>query len=96
MALTEAQKQKIEEEEAYKAQLQEVMSGALKGSQKHDIPSLLSFFIPGIGQMLKGEVGKGISIFIGWLLSFSLIFTIIGIAVPVIIWVWQIIDAYNN
>ena len=96
MALTEEQKRKIEEEERYAAHMQTAMSGALKGSQKHGIPALLSFFIPGLGQMVKGEVGKGIGIFFGWLISFALIFTIIGIIVPVIIWIWQIIDAYNN
>jgi TM2 domain-containing membrane protein YozV len=96
MALTEAQKKKIEEEERQAAHLQSAMADALKSSQKHGIPALLSFFIPGLGQMVKGKVGKGIGIFFGWLLSFALIFTVIGIVVPIIIWIWQIIDVYNN
>jgi len=96
MSLTEAEKRKIEEEEKYAAHLQAAMSGAIKGSQKHGIPALLSFFIPGLGQMVKGEVGKGIGIFLGWLVSLALVLTVIGIVVPLIIWVWQIIDAYNN
>jgi hypothetical protein len=44
----------------------------------------------------KGGVGKGIGIFFGWLVSLALVLTVIGIVVPLIIWVWQIIDAYNN
>jgi TM2 domain-containing membrane protein YozV len=96
MALTEEQKKKIEEDERQAAQLKIAMADALKGSQKHGAPALLSFFIPGLGQMVKGEVGKGIGIFFGWLMSFALILTGIGIVVPVIIWIWQIIDAYNN
>jgi TM2 domain-containing membrane protein YozV len=96
MPLTEAQKSKIEEEEKNVAHLQAAMSNALKGSQKHGIPALLSFFIPGLGQMVKGEVGKRIGILLGWLISFVLVLTVIGIAVPVIIWIWQITDAYNN
>jgi TM2 domain-containing membrane protein YozV len=96
MALTEEQKKRIEEEERYAANIHSAMSDALKGSQKHGIPALLSFFIPGLGQMVKGEIGKGIGIFFGWLVSFALILTVIGIIVPVIIWIWQIIDAYNN
>jgi hypothetical protein len=62
MALTEAQRKKIEEEERHASHFQSAMADALKSSQKHGIPALLSFFIPGLGQMVKGEVGKGIGI----------------------------------
>lgn len=59
-------------------------------TQKHGVPALLSFFIPGLGQIVKGEVGKGIFIFIGVGIGSLLI-------IPgVIIWVWQIADAYNS
>jgi TM2 domain-containing membrane protein YozV len=96
MALTEEEKKKIEEEERQAAHLKSAMADALKGSQKHGIPALLSFVIPGLGQMVKGEVGKGIGIFFGWLVSFAFILTGIGVVLPVIVWIWQIIDAYNN
>jgi TM2 domain-containing membrane protein YozV len=96
MALTEEEKKKIEDEEKQAVQLQTAMADALKRSQKHGIPALLSFIIPGLGQMVKGEVGKGIGIFFGWLISFAFILTGVGIVVPIIVWIWQIIDAYNN
>ena len=91
MALTEAQKRKIEEEEKHAVHLRAAMSDALKGNQKHGIPALLSFFIPGLGQMVKGEVGKGILTFVGFCIG--IIFFIIP---GVIIWIWQIADAYND
>lgn len=91
MALTHAQKKKIEEEEMYKAQLQSAMAGAIKGSQKHGMPALLSFFIPGLGQMVKGQVGRGILIFIVFWIGVAML------VIPgVIVWIWQIMDAYNN
>jgi hypothetical protein len=66
MPLTEAQKRKIEEEENYRSQLAiSKQSEQVKSSQKHEVPALLSFFIPGLGQIVKGQVGKGILIFIG-------------------------------
>ena len=56
MPLTEEQKRKIEEEEQYRQQIVSVASP--KTSQKHGVPALLSFFIPGLGQIVKGQVGK--------------------------------------
>jgi TM2 domain-containing membrane protein YozV len=84
MALTETQKRKIEEEERYRKEV-------VVNNQKHGVPALLSLFIPGMGQMVKGQVGKGI---------FILICTIIGyfcLVIPgLILHIWQIADAYNN
>ena len=88
MALTEKEKRKIEEEERIRSQY---ASTQPTSSQKHGVPAILSFFIPGLGQLIKGQVGKGIVIFF---------FTMIGymfLIIPgVIIHIWQIVDAYNS
>jgi TM2 domain-containing membrane protein YozV len=92
MPLTEAQKRKIEEEENYRSQLAtSKQSEQVKSSQKHGVPALLSFFIPGLGQIVKGQIGKGILTFIE--ISLGLIMLVIP---GIIIWIWQIMDAYNN
>lgn len=89
MPLTEAQKKKIEEEERYKNQI--VSTSIQPNTQKHGAPAVLSFFIPGLGQLIKGHVGRGIAIF------FGVIFGLMLFVVPgVIIWIWQIADAYNK
>lgn len=78
-----------QEKEKWKS---DVIASSMTRSQikKHGAPALLSFFIPGLGQIVKGEVGKGIFIFIGVGIGSLLI-------IPgVIIWVWQIADAYNS
>jgi len=91
MPLTEAQKSKIEEEERYRAQLtSSKQSDQSKSSQKHGVPAILSFFIPGLGQIIKGQILKGILIFIG--VALGLVLIIPG----AIIWIWQIVDAYND
>lgn len=95
MALSEKEKRRIEEEERQRAQIV-ATAEILQANQKYGVPALLSFFIPGLGQMIKGQVGKGILILLGWIFSFVLIVTGIGIIVPIIIWVWQIADAYNS
>ncbi|WP_084163980.1 hypothetical protein [Olivibacter sitiensis] len=42
--------------------------------KKHGIPALISFFIPGVGQMIKGDIGKGILIWLFGLIGFILMF----------------------
>lgn len=95
MPLTEAQKRRIEEEELHRRQIAKSLD-VVHSNQKYGLPALLSFFIPGLGQMVKGQVGKGILVFIVWLLSFILIITVIGAIAPLIIYIWQIADAYND
>ena len=71
--------------------LHSAMSDTTTSNQKHGIPALLSFFVPGLGQIIKGQVGKGILTFIG--VALGLLFLVVP---GIIIWIWQIADAYNN
>ena len=64
-------------------------------SQTHGMPALLSFFIPGLGQIVRGDVGKGIAIFVVWCMTVAASFVLIGIPFMIALWVWQIYDAYN-
>ncbi|MDD5639662.1 MAG: hypothetical protein PHR47_02550 [Candidatus Pacebacteria bacterium] len=63
----------------------------MPNSSKHGAPAIFSFFVPGLGQIIKGQGGKGILIFIITIIGFCF-FIIPGI----IIWIFQIADAYNN
>lgn len=87
MALTEEQKRTIAMEEKLRTP-QIVMP---VNNQKHGLPALLSLFIPGLGQMVKGQVGRGILIFFG--VGIGLLMLILP---GIIIYIWQIIDAYNK
>nr|WP_300609437.1 hypothetical protein [Methanohalophilus sp.] len=62
----------------------------------HGVPALLSFFMPGLGQIIKGEIFKAIGIWIGLATGYLLSFVLIGFILVPIIWLWQIYDAYNN
>jgi TM2 domain-containing membrane protein YozV len=57
---------------------------------------LVSFFIPGVGTMMNGQVGKGIGILVGYLLSLLLTVVLIGFIGVVGFWVWGMVDAYNG
>lgn len=62
-------------------------------NQKHGVPAILSFFLPGLGQLIKGEIAKGVIIFIGFWVA---IITVVGVIVAIPLWLWGIVDAYNH
>lgn len=93
MALSETQKRKIEEEEKYRLKIATEEHAVAKNtsSSKNGIPALLSFFIPGVGQMVKGQVGRGILILIATVIGYMFL------VIPgLVIHIWQITDAYKN
>jgi|HubBroStandDraft_2_1064218.scaffolds.fasta_scaffold152623_1 TM2 domain-containing membrane protein YozV len=57
---------------------------------------LLSFFIPGLGSMVNGAVGRGVLILalyaVGWLLSLFLV----GIPLLIGAWIWGLVDGYTS
>jgi hypothetical protein len=74
-------------------------------TNKHVLPAILSFFIPALGQFIKGQVKWGLTIWLWFILGNLLIFALSGIfgwfsiilyiAFNFFMWVFQIYDAYN-
>jgi len=74
--------------------------------QRYLFLAVLSFFLPGLGQMIKGSYGKGAGIMFlivgGWFLFFEFILIMNSIFLSIIIflaltslWIWNIHDAYT-
>jgi TM2 domain-containing membrane protein YozV len=61
----------------------------------HGIPALFSFFIPGLGQLVKGDLFKALGIWIAFIITGIMHIFGAGFLIWLIIWVWQIYDAYN-
>jgi TM2 domain-containing membrane protein YozV len=57
---------------------------------------LVSFFVPGVGTMMNGEVGKGVGILVGYIVSVFLTIILIGILGMLGFWIWGMVDAYNG
>jgi len=49
---------------------------------------LLSFFLPGVGQIYNGDVGKGIAFLIGF-------WVLIWVGIGIVFWIWAMVDAYQ-
>jgi TM2 domain-containing membrane protein YozV len=69
---------------------------SMSENKTYGVPALLSFFIPGLGQLIKGELFKAIGIWVVLVISAILQFILIGYLIGFIVWIWQIYDAYNN
>ena len=60
----------------------------------YGLPALLSVFIPGLGQLIKGQIMKAFLIWVlGGIVGFLLAWTLI---VPFVLWAWNVYDAYND
>jgi TM2 domain-containing membrane protein YozV len=60
----------------------------------YGVPAIFSFFIPGLGQLIKGQILKAFLIWaVGGVVGFLLAWTLI---VPFLIWAWNVYDAYNS
>jgi TM2 domain-containing membrane protein YozV len=63
-------------------------------TQRHGVPALLSFFVPGLGQIVKGQFGLGLSIMVIEALCVVLCFYLVGFALLPIVWMFQLYNAY--
>ena len=60
------------------------------------ISMLVSFFLPGVGSMINGDVGTGVAILLLWLVSFPLMFFFIGFVTVFAAFIWGLVDAYQG
>jgi TM2 domain-containing membrane protein YozV len=60
------------------------------------VAAILSFIIPGLGQIYNGEIRKGILYLIGYLIAFASITIFVGFLAAPVIWIYGMIDAYKT
>ncbi len=59
------------------------------------IAALLSFFVPGAGQLYNGQVGKGAAfLLVTIFVNVPLMFVWVGFVTQLATWLWSMIDAY--
>ena len=57
---------------------------------------LVSFFVPGVGSMINGDVGKGVVILVGYIISVFLVIVLVGLLGMLGFWIWGMVDAYTG
>lgn len=57
---------------------------------------LASFFLPGLGQFVNGEAGKGVGFLIAYVVGWASVAVLVGLVVVPVVWVWGMVDAYQS
>ncbi|WP_414837618.1 hypothetical protein ACK3SF_05100 [Candidatus Nanosalina sp. VS9-1] len=63
--------------------------------RKYGVPAIISLLVPGLGQIIKGEILKGLGIMLALFISGVLTWVLIGFITTPVIFFWQVYDAYN-
>jgi TM2 domain-containing membrane protein YozV len=74
----------------------EVARVLARRDQRHGVPALLSFFIPGLGQLIKGDFLLGFLVWVAMGIAAISCFIYVGMVLLPIFWVVQIYDAYTS
>ena len=60
------------------------------------LAAVLSFFICGLGQIYNGQILKGLVLVVAYLISWMMMWILIGFITTPILWIWGIVDAYRK
>ncbi len=60
------------------------------------IAAIASFFVPGLGQIYNGQIGKGIMYILIGIVFALLMFVLIGFVLYPLFWIYNIYDAYST
>lgn len=60
------------------------------------VAAVLSFFIPGLGQFYTGQLIKAVLLFVAAVIFGILSTILIGIPFYIIVWIYSMVDAYNE
>jgi len=72
-------------------------SGGMVVAPKNPAVSLIvSFFIPGVGSMINGDVGTGVAILVLWIVGIVTTIFFVGAFLVLGAWIWGMVDAYQG
>jgi len=79
------------------APLEARATAARLAEKRHGVPALMSFFLPGLGQLIKGDLVGAVLPFVGGAVGLMLAISgvAIGIVLVPIVWIWSLHDAYT-
>jgi TM2 domain-containing membrane protein YozV len=71
-------------------------SGAVVSPKTPALHLIVSIFLPGVGSIMNGDVGKGIGIFIGFFLCWIFFWLVVPLFIALGLWIWGLVDAYQG
>lgn len=81
---------------AYPLAVQPPRMIVVRSGKSAGLAAVLSFLWCGLGQIYNGEIAKGVLFMILYVISFLLIFVVIGVFTTLALWIWGMVDAYRT
>ena len=72
------------------------LASGYRETKSPGLAAVMSFFIPGLGQIYNGQIGKGIAMVIASVIFAIMMIILIGIPLYIILWLYAIYDAYDT
>lgn len=66
------------------------------GLRSPGLAAVLSFFWCGLGQIYNGQILKGVAMLVVYMISWAMVWLVIGIITTPILWIWGMFDAYRT
>jgi TM2 domain-containing membrane protein YozV len=60
------------------------------------LAAVLSFFVPGLGQIYNGQIGKGLFLVLLAVLGWFLSAVVVGVLILLPVWIYAIYDGYRT
>jgi TM2 domain-containing membrane protein YozV len=60
------------------------------------VSTMLSFFVPGAGQLYNGQIGKGCVFLAVTVVNILLLFVGVGLVTGLVTWIWSMVDAHGS
>jgi TM2 domain-containing membrane protein YozV len=57
---------------------------------------IVSFFLPGVGSMINGDVGTGVAILVLYIVGWATTIFLVGFLLLIGAWIWGMVDAYQG
>jgi len=90
---TQTFQQPVAQQPVYAAQQP---AAAMMQKKSAGVAVILSFFLPGLGQIYNGQIGKGIILIILSVVFWLLSSIVIGIPFYIILWIYGMYNAYST
>jgi len=55
-----------------------------------------SFLVPGLGQLINGDIAKGVVFFVAYVVGIVAVIVLVGFLIVPVVWIWAMVDAYSS
>ena len=52
--------------------------------------------MPGLGQLINGEIAKGVVFFVAYVVGIVAVVVVVGFVIVPVVWIWAMVDAYSS